>query len=172
MSIFIDRAIFLLVFISSSIRATPLYPAPIALSLISQHQGIDLSQVTIGKIEYAMPERKVLQKLGKPSKRIVTANCLGAIDRLYYPGLVIDLETKDRQKYVTRIAATSARYPTNRGVKVGDKIDKAIDIYTPSTKLTSTRTVTIPSAKYGDLFLVFTTNNRNQIVSISIEFEC
>jgi hypothetical protein len=138
-------------------------------------EGIDLSNVSIGGIKYRMSERQVLRKLGHPRTRKMTRNCLGSIERLYYQGLVLDLEQEGEGKYVTWIEATVPRYGTNRGVKVGDSIEKVVTAYAPVAKLWSdnnTTKVTIRDRKYGDLFIVLKSNNRHKIISISVVFEC
>jgi hypothetical protein len=137
--------------------------------------GIDLSNASIGGIKYRMSERQVLRKLGHPRARKMAINCLGSIERLQYQGLVIDLEQDGEEKYVTWIEVTVPHYRTDRGVKVGDSIERVLTAYAPAAKLWSdnnTTKVTIRDRKYGDLFLVFKSNNRHKIVSISVVFEC
>lgn len=77
---------------------------------------------------------------------------------------MLDLEQEGEEKYVTWIEATVPRYRTDRGVKVGDSIEKLLTDYAPTAKLWSddhTTKVTIRDRKYGDLFLVFKSNNRH-----------
>jgi hypothetical protein len=142
--------------------------------LISQRRsiGIDISKIEIAGIGYGMTEREVLSKLGNPHSTKISSNCLGSIDRLFYPGLRIDLETRNRQKYVTWIEATGTGYATNRGVKIGDSIAKAVKIYDQTANLLLGRILTIRSDRYGDLFLRFEADNLNRITQISIVFEC
>jgi hypothetical protein len=85
---------------------------------------------------------------------------------------VIDLEQQGNQKYAIWIDATDPRYGTDRGVKVGDSIAKALKSYDPVANLSIDRTVTVRDRQYGDLFLVFKSNDRQQISMISIVFEC
>jgi hypothetical protein len=141
---------------------------------ISQHRsiGIDISKIEIAGIRYGMTERAVLRKLGNPRSTKVSSNCLGSIDRLFYPGLRIDLETRNRQKYVTWIQVTGTGYRMNSGVKIGDPIAKAVKIYDPTANLLLGRILTIRSDRYGDLFLRFEADRLNRITQISIVFEC
>jgi hypothetical protein len=161
--------IILLVVASNFILSSSVKTETIDRHQISSWKGIDLSQVSIGGIKYRISAREVIRKLGNPHTRKITSNCLESIDRLQYPGLVIDL---DEKKYVTSIVATDPRYETDRGVKVGDSVEKAVKVYHLVAHLSSDNTVTIRDCKYGDLFLVFKSNNRHKIVTISIVFEC
>jgi hypothetical protein len=144
------------------------------LDRISQRRsiGIDISKIEIAGIGYGMTERAVLSKLGSPRSTKISSNCLGSIDQLFYPGLRIDLETRNRQKYVTWIQATGTGYGTNGGIKIGDSIAKAVKIYGPTANLLPGRILTIRSDRYGDLFLRFEADRLNRITQISIAFEC
>jgi hypothetical protein len=162
-------------FISSGLAIAKSFDAssPVAKRhQMSWRAGLDLSQVAIGGIKYGMSEPEVLRKLGHPRTRATKMNCLGAIDQLHYPGLIIDLEQKGKQKYVTFINATDSHYATERGVKVGDSINRVITAYQPVAQLSPDRTVTINDRQYYDIFLVFKSNNQRKITSISIFFEC
>jgi hypothetical protein len=139
---------------------------------IGLDRGIDIDRIAIGGIKYGMEERSVLGKLGTPLNRTNTTNCLGSIERLRYPGLVIDLQSKGQKKYVTRIDAIDPKYTMDRGAKVGDSIEKATKLYAPDAKLSDTNRLIISDIKYGDIFLVFESNSNLKIVKISIVFEC
>ena len=166
---YVKLLIFLLIVANNFVPAGMISAKPGNRPQISSGEGIDLARVSIGGIKYKMSERSVLRKLGNPRHRAIKSNCLGSIDRLHYPGLVVDL---DQQKYVTWIAATDPRYGTDRGVKVGDSIEKAVKVYAPMAHLSSNNTITIRDRKYGDLFIVFESNNRHRVTRISIVFEC
>jgi hypothetical protein len=142
--------------------------------LVSQRRsiGIDISKIEVAGIRYGMTKRTVLSKLGNPHSTKISSNCLDSTDQLFYPGLRIDLETRNRQKYVTWIEATGTGYGTNMGVKIGDPIAKAVKIYDPTANLLEGRILTVRSDRYGDLFLRFEADNLNRITHISIAFEC
>jgi hypothetical protein len=165
-------AIFSLAIVSTFVCSSRLDATSTDLAQISLSKGIDISKVKIGDIEYGMEMRQVSSKLGNPRTIKVDRNCLGSIDRLSYPGLTLDLQTRSKKKYVTRIDATGVGYGTDRGVKIGDSIEKAITIYGLKSQLSSDRTLFIPSHQYGDLFLVFKHDRRHKITQISIVFEC
>jgi hypothetical protein len=172
MSVSVKLAIYLLTIINNLILFDRLDLQRTYSADIGFLNQIDISQVKIAGISYGMERQLVLRKLGRPHRIQTSINCMGKIEKLIYPGLTIDLETIDRQKYVTWIQATGINYGTDRQVKIGDSIDKAIATYNPSARLSADRTLTIMSDRYGDLFLIFKSNKHRQIVQMSIAFEC
>jgi hypothetical protein len=136
---------------------------------LSARDGIGLDQVVIGSIKLKMTRRTVLKKLGKPQQISQEQLCYGSVERLTYPGLEVDLEGKGQQKTVTRISTT--RYGTDRGVQVGDSIEKAERAYAPSAKRDG-NILSVPSQQYKDSRLLFDFDKLYRIYSISTHIDC
>jgi hypothetical protein len=165
------RSIFTLVLTATSITSGALNTASDHLpqNHLSTRNGIDLNQVAIGSIKLKMNKQAVLKRLGKPQQISQEQLCYGSVQRLIYPGIVVDLEGKGSQKTVTRISTT--RYGTDRGVQVGDSIEKAEQAYVPFAKREG-NILSVPSQQYGDSYLLFDFNKTYRINSISTHIDC
>jgi hypothetical protein len=167
------RSIFALLVATTSIPSGSL---KVASGVLPPHQlsarsGIDLDQVSIGGIKLKMTKQAVLQKLGKPRKTGQEQICYGPVIRLTYPGITIDLEEKGQKKYVTRISTSDSRYGTDRGVKVGDSIEKATKAYAPYMQRNG-NILYVPDQKYADSRLILEFNKVYRIASISTHIDC
>jgi hypothetical protein len=166
-----SRSIFALLVAATSISSGALSTVPDNLSQthLLARDGIDLDRVVIGSIKLKMTKKTVLKKLGKPQQISQEQLCYGSVERLIYPGLEIDLEGTGQQKTVTRISTT--RYGTDRGVQVGDSIEKAEKAYAPSAKRDG-NILSVPSQKYKDSRLLFDFDKLYRIHSISTYIDC
>ena len=101
---------------------------------ISQNQstGITIERLGIGGIKLDMTEAQVRKILGKPVKvKNEFMPAIGKVRTLQYAGISVDLaENFQVNKFtVYQIKATSSKYATIDGVKIGDRPSKVIRTY-------------------------------------------
>ncbi|BAZ54287.1 hypothetical protein NIES4103_69720 (plasmid) [Nostoc sp. NIES-4103] len=102
----------------------------------SSKKLIDSSKISIGGIKLGMKEKDIIKKLGKPKSRTIKYRDFCDFD-LYttiwkFDGLEIEgLSTTNNpsKSEVHQITIYSSYYPTEKGVKVGDNIIKALKAY-------------------------------------------
>jgi hypothetical protein len=138
-------------------------------SIQNRTASIDLNKISIGGIAMGMSERAVTAKLGKPKQRKFERNnaCTGSdLITLIYPGMTINLDTHDRQTHVYSILVTSARYQTNRGVSIGNSIERARKIYPLQFDRYTHQWLSIASKDPN--YLVFSIDKKGQIEEISL----
>jgi hypothetical protein len=108
-------------------------PANYQISQNVQQSGkITLENLGIGGIKLSMSEAEVRKILGKPVKvENADSPAIGKVRTLKYPGISVDLaEDFQSNKFtVYQIKATSSKYSTIDGVKVGDRRSKVIRTY-------------------------------------------
>lgn len=89
---------------------------------------LGLDDLKLAGIKVYDPEDRVRCVLGKPEKtetikiEVADKEC----NKLYYQGLIVELL---KGTGVARITTQSAKYPTVRGLKVGDTIEKVYELY-------------------------------------------
>lgn len=150
---------------------------------------IDSSKISIGGIKLGMKEKDVLKKLGKPKSRTIKYGdfCdLGLYTTTWkFDGLEIEgLSTSNNpsKSEVHQITTSSSSYPTEKGVKVGDRITTALKVYsallstyeytsTLSTsellsKIDSENGLMYPNDAYGGLF--FSINKQRGVKEIRL----
>jgi hypothetical protein len=155
----------------------------------SSKKLIDSSKNSIGGIKLGMKEKDIIKKLGKPKSRTITYGKFCDFD-LYtttwkFNGLEIEgLSTSSNpsKSEVHQITTTSSSYPTEKGVKVSDRITTALKAYstflstheytsTLSTsellsKIDSENGLVYPNDAYGGLF--FSINKQKGIKEIRL----
>lgn len=118
-------------FIQSPVNAN--IPATYQIAQNShQVKGITIERLGIGGVKLDMSEAQVRKILGKPVKVVNQfMPAIGKVRTLKYPGISIDLDENfpDNKFTVYQIKATSAKYATLDGVKVGDSQSKITRIY-------------------------------------------
>jgi maltose-binding protein MalE len=101
----------------------------------SSKNAIDVSKISIGSIKLGMKEKDITKILGKPKSKTIKYDdvCYGSyITTWKYNELEIEgLSTTNNsnKSQVHMIITSTSRYPTERGVKVGDNISKAQKAY-------------------------------------------
>ncbi|MEH1922003.1 hypothetical protein [Nostoc sp.] len=98
----------------------------------NQSTGITIERLGIGGVKLSMSETQVRKILGKPVKienGFIAA--IGKVRTLKYAGITVDLDegAKPGNFTVYQIKATSSKYSTIDGVKVGDRQSKVIRTY-------------------------------------------
>ncbi|MBD2357308.1 hypothetical protein H6G41_22255 [Tolypothrix sp. FACHB-123] len=98
----------------------------------NQPPAITIERLGIGGIKLDMSEVEVIKILGNPVKvKNEFMPAIGKVRTLEYPGISVDLaeNSPENQFTVYQIKATSAKYATIDGVKVGDKQSQVIKTY-------------------------------------------
>ncbi|MGF1672983.1 MAG: hypothetical protein ACFCUV_04760 [Rivularia sp. (in: cyanobacteria)] len=101
----------------------------------SNKKEIDVTKISIGGIKLGMQEKELIQKLGKPKSRTIKYDdgCYNSyVTTWKYDGLEITglSDTNNpSQSRVESMFISSPRYPTEKGIKVGDNISKAQKAY-------------------------------------------
>ena len=155
----------------------------------SSKKLIDSSKISIGGIKLGMKEKDIIKKLGKPKSRTIKYKDFCDFD-LYTTTWKFDgLEIQGLSSYnnpsiseVHQITSYSSYYPTEKGVKVGNNIIKALKAYstllstneytsTLSTsellsKIDSENRLGYANDAYGGLF--FSTNKQRGIREIRL----
>jgi outer membrane protein assembly factor BamE (lipoprotein component of BamABCDE complex) len=122
--------------VSLTLGSTPLsfanivsVPSPSFVVSKADKPLIDVAKVSIGSLKLGMNEKQVIRLLGKPSsneKEQGISNCYWTTSTsIKYRNL--DILVADGS--VDVITTTSKSYVTNEGVRVGDPISKAKNIY-------------------------------------------
>jgi hypothetical protein len=142
----------------------------------SNKKAIDVEQISIGGIKLGMRERDFIKILGKPKSRTIKYDdvCYGSyITTWKYNNLEIEglsSTNNPSQSQVHQIITSSSRYPTEKGVKVGDNISKAQKAYSnllsKITRLKNEVLLAYSNDAYGGL--VFTANKQNSIQQIRL----
>jgi hypothetical protein len=150
---------------------------------------IDSSKISIGGIKLGMKEKDIIKKLGKPKSRTTKYNdfCdLGLYTTTWkFDGLEIEgLSTSNNpsESEVHQITTSSSSYPTEKGIKVGDRISTALKAYSTllsTNEYTSTLSISellskidsenglvYPNDAYGGLF--FSINKQRGIREIRL----
>jgi hypothetical protein len=97
--------------------------------------AIDVSKISIGGIKLGAGDKDVIKVLGKPKSRNIKYDdiCYSSYVTTwkYNQAEIVGLSTSNNpnKSKVYRIMVSSPNYPTEMGVKVGDKIDKARKAY-------------------------------------------
>ncbi|MCL6755417.1 hypothetical protein KBT16_32330 [Nostoc sp. CCCryo 231-06] len=144
----------------------------------SSKEAIDVSKISIGDIKLGMKEKDIIKKLGKPKSRTTKYDdvCYTSyITTWKYNGLEIEgLSTSNNasKSEVHQISASSSRYPTENGVKVGDRINTVQKAYsTLLSTIDSEKNLVYPNDAYGGL--LFSTNKQRRIREIRlVEASC
>ncbi|MBW4513247.1 MAG: hypothetical protein KME64_43225 [Scytonematopsis contorta HA4267-MV1] len=101
----------------------------------SNRTAIDVSKISIGGIKLGAGDKDVTKLFGKPKSRTIKYDdiCYSSYVTTwkYNQAEIVGLSTSNNpnQSKVHRIMVSSPSYPTEMGVKVGDKIDKARKAY-------------------------------------------
>ncbi|MHC5737783.1 hypothetical protein [Nostoc sp.] len=140
----------------------------------STKKAIDVSKISIGDIKLGMKEKDIFKKLGKPKSRTTKYDdiCYGSyITTWKYDGLEIEglsSSNNSSKSEVHQITAYSSRYPTENGVKVGDRISTAQKSYSTfsSTINSENNLLAYPNDAYGGL--VFSLNKQRRIREIRL----
>ncbi len=98
----------------------------------NQSQKFTYERIGVGGIKLSMSEAQVKRILGKPVK--VEDGFLGVIGKvrtLKYQGITVDLgeDVQPGSFSVYQIKASSSKYPTIDGVKIGDRQSKVMKTY-------------------------------------------
>jgi hypothetical protein len=164
------RTIPLLVISTSSVRSLAnLHPAKLALS---QQGSIVLSDTSIRGLKIGMSEREVIKKLGAPKSRKVQPNgCTGTNDIiLKYSNLdlyILEGARRADKSYLTAITTTNSRYGTNKGIRVGDSIDKAGKIYKKAPASSEKgRYLSLTAPRNNECTLTFSSKNGKAVSEI------
>jgi hypothetical protein len=153
-----------------TIAANPVYSNVDRSSWLSaENIGYKFQKSSLAGIRLRMPERQIQKILGQPLKRIVSFECgTDEIAELNYRDLKVQLY-KDKGNFeVVRVETSSRRYRTDRGIHVGDKIDRAKVAY-PSLILNKyARSSSWKSFKSG---FEMDIDNRGKITKIALGLE-
>lgn len=89
---------------------------------------VGLDDLKLAGVNVYDPEDRVRCVLGQPSKteNIVHGNMSKEGNKLYYQGVIVELL---KGTGVARITSDSAEYPTARGLRVGDPVEKVYELY-------------------------------------------
>lgn len=103
---------------------------------------IDILKVSIGGVYLSTNSKGIISKIGKPqSVNSPLVGCMGYPNDWNYDGITIRRysDVRDINRGFARVLATKgdiynietidSRYPTNKGIKVGDSITKAARVY-------------------------------------------
>jgi hypothetical protein len=128
-------------------------------------------QESIGGIKFGMPVAKVKRILGSPRRQptYINIQCTDGVSQNWqYPGLELFTlyESPQRQRQgaeVVSVIATSRRYPTSRGIAVGDPIDRAERAY--GEKFTNNQLV-----MSSDGWSLIFTSRRGRIIKIEFRY--
>ncbi|RAM53097.1 MAG: hypothetical protein C6Y22_03160 [Hapalosiphonaceae cyanobacterium JJU2] len=139
----------------------------------SNKKAIDVSQISIGGMKLGMKETEIIKQLGKPKSRTTKYDdvCYSSyITTWKYNGLEIEgLSTSSNasQSQVHFIKTSSSLYPTEKGIKVGDRISKAQKAYSAFLSRNDTKNDLVYSNDaYGGL--VFSSNKQRRIKEIRL----
>lgn len=138
----------------------------------SNKNAIDVGKISIGNIKLGMKERDIIRILGKPKSRNIKYDdvCYGSyITTWKYNGIEIEgLSTTNnpRQSEVHQIITLSPRYPTEKGVKVGDGISKARKSYSAFISRVNGNNLAYSNDAYGGL--VFSSSTQGVIRTIRL----
>lgn len=165
-------SLFILVSISVSLFQTLLSAA----NLQSPTTKVNFNRIFINGIKYDMNNRTVLQKLGKPQNSREVQLCYGKVNRLNYPGMIVDIQRNNQGKFVSGIEVTQQNLGIDGMVKVGDSISLAKKAYSPSIFQAKDRNNQYNQwyarPNYSEISLGFKTNKAGKIVKIAIEVGC
>jgi hypothetical protein len=160
------------ILISSMAPSTTAADSPQAL-LIARSEQINFDKISIGGIKYNMAEQIVFNKLGKPQKTEQIKLCYGAVEKLTYPGMTVDIQKIQKQKRVVGIEVTSPNLGIDQVVKVGDSIDKAKKAYASNFfQVDGKENQWFARPKYSEVFLAFAVNKAGKITKISVGVDC
>ncbi|MUG96610.1 hypothetical protein F7734_31450 [Scytonema sp. UIC 10036] len=147
----------------------------------SNKKEIDVTRISIGGIKLGMEEKDIIKKLGKPKSRTKVYDdvCYSAyittwkydgleIRALNYSGLGVrgipaSIANKNQVYHIT---ASSSQYPTEKGVKVGDRTSKAEKAYSPFSSKNEGDILVYPNDAFGGLS--FLSNKQRVIRKIDI----
>jgi outer membrane protein assembly factor BamE (lipoprotein component of BamABCDE complex) len=100
---------------------------------LSQAREINIAKVSIGGLKQGMSETQVINIIGFPKSR---ETYFSECNQVYYISLeynktlvTLYVDSKTSKGYLSTIKTTDPRYATNKGIKVGDSINKAEKAY-------------------------------------------
>ncbi|MBW4612978.1 MAG: hypothetical protein KME21_06785 [Desmonostoc vinosum HA7617-LM4] len=139
----------------------------------SSKKEIDVSKISIGGIKLGMKEKEIIKKLGRPKSRTTKYDdvCYSSyITTWKYNELEIEgLSTSNNvsQSEVHLIKTSSSHHPTDKGIKVGDRIGKAQKTYSAFLSRNDTKNyLAYPNDAFGGL--VFSISKQGVIREIQL----
>lgn len=159
------------VLVSVSISLLPALPS--AANIRFPTKKINFDRTFINGIKYGMNNRTVLQKLGKPQSSREVRLCYGKVNRLNYPGMIVDIQRNNQGEFVSGIEVAKQNLGIDGIVKVGDSISLAKKAYSPNIFRASDRNDQwYARPNPSEISLGFKTNKAGTILKISIEVGC
>lgn len=134
---------------------------------------VNFDQISINGIKYGMSNKTVLQRLGKPQKNREVRLCYGKVNRLNYPGMILDIQRNNQGEFVSGIEVTQQNLGIDGVVKVGNLISLAKKAYNPYIfEANDQNNQWYARSNPSEISLGFKTNKAGKIVKISIEVSC
>ncbi len=161
------------IFVSVSVSLSLLLALPSAANMRFSTKKINFDRTFINGIKYGMNNRTVLQKLGKPQSSRAVRLCYGKVNRLNYPGMIVDIQRNNQGEFVSGIEVAKQNLGIDGIVKVGDSISLAKKAYSPNifrARDRSNQWYARPNP--SEISLGFKTNKSGTILKISIEVGC
>ena len=146
---------------------------------------IDTSKVSIGGVYLSTNSKGIISKIGKPQSVSLPPQqgCVGYLNEWNYNGITIKrfsdirdingdfshvLATKGSISY---IKTTDFRYPTNKGIKVGDLITKAEKAYSKRAQKSKDGFQLIMEGSNGPSSLSFYAEKNGRIKIIELDYD-
>lgn len=129
---------------------------------------------SVGRIKIGTSLAQVSKILGKPRKKgpITVNNCAGGYNGTWeYSGLEIIFaadKADGRDGTIAGVTVTSARFPTSRGIKVGDRIGKVEKIYGQKFSAGQDGKKQLMLEDNSGCFLTFVSDDRQRVQSIQL----
>jgi hypothetical protein len=125
-------AFFCVTLITSPIGVADSASSRLQVSRVNSATGKDIvyspqkaRQSSIGGIPLGATVKQVLRQLGQPNRKEMGMNCGFETIALSYPDIEVLFFTDKETPKVFRVETSSPRYRTNKGIRVGDSIEKA-----------------------------------------------
>ena len=156
-----------------SVWISLLQTLPSAANMRFLTKKITLDRTFINGVKYRMNKQTVLQKLGKPKSSKEVRLCYGKVNRLNYPGMIVDIHRDNQGEFVSGIEVAQQSLGIDGIVKVGDSISLAKKAYSPNIFRANDRSNQWYARTHpSEVGLGFKTNKAETIVKISIEVGC
>ena len=156
-----------------SVWISLLQALPSAANMRFPTKKINFDRTFINGVRYGMNNRTVLQKLGKPKSSKEVRLCYGKVNRLNYPGMIVDIQRNNQGEFVSGIEVAQQNLGIDGIVKVGDSISLAKKAYSPNIFRANDRSNQwYARPNPSEVSLGFKTNKAGTIVKISVEVGC
>lgn len=145
---------------------------------------IDISKVSIGGVYLSTNSKGIISKIGKPhSVSSPPEGCIGYPNYWNYDGITIRRSSDVRhinrgfdrvlatEGDIYDIETTDSRYPTNKGIKVGDSITKAARVYSKHAEKSKDGFQLVLEGSNGPGGLLFYAGKNGKIKKIELLYD-